>query len=273
MIRVRVDKFTEIDLVKCPHILIGGSTGSGKSYLMKSILCDILGREGNEASKVIVIDPKSVDYQFLRGGKYRAFEGDTGKRKADWYWSFRGMELIDRDGIDYGYALKILSWLCDVMTNRYRLMTQSGHCEWGEYVKWLREEDEDSRGGEADPGDELEFEKFGGDERLIVMIDELTDLTYWDRDKERGEFRGLIEKYLVRIAMLGRAAGIHLILGTQRPDAQTLSGQLRANIPTRICLRVANKMERRIVLGSSGEGEEREMVYQSRYSSLVRDLR
>ena len=73
--------------------------------------------------------------------------------------------------------------------------------------------------------------------------------------------------------MLGRAAGIHLVLGTQRPDANVLSGQLRANMPTRICLRVANKMERRIVLGMSGEGQEREMVYLSQYSSLGWDLR
>ena len=114
----------------------------------------------------------------------------------------------------------------------------------------------------------------GGEMRhIVLMVDELADLMFWDRDKARGSMRGYVEKGLVRLSMLGRAAGLHLVLGTQRPDASILTGQLRANCPCRICLRVANKMERRIVLGMSGEGEEREMVYLSEYSKLEYELR
>ena len=277
-IKVRVDKDTEIDLVKAPHILIGGSTGSGKSYLMKSMLCDVLERNDNVS--VIVIDPKSVDYQFLKWirdeteRKRVRFEGDTGmpdvisdaydtiygrvesnnRRYADFYWAWKGIELIDREGIDGGRALKVLRLLCNEMDSRYRLMREYGFSDWEEFVKY----------------GEVEVER---PERLVLMIDELTDLTYWDREAERGVFRGYVEKYLVRLAMLGRAAGIHLVLGTQRPDANVLSGQLRANMPCRICLRVANKTERRIVLGMSGEGQEREMVYLSEYQPIGWDLR
>ena len=85
--------------------------------------------------------------------------------------------------------------------------------------------------------------------------------------------KGTIEGCLIKIATLGRAAGIHLVLGTQRPDASILSGQLRANIPCRICLRVSNKMERRIILGDSGLGGEREILYLSKENILSWDLR
>ena len=291
-IMVRADKDTWIDLVKAPHILIGGSTGSGKSYLMKSMLCDIL--EKNDGVNIIVIDPKSVDYQFLvsRGLERARFEGDTGepdvisevyktiygeenregaresRRYANFFWAWKGIELIDRQGIDNGRALKVLRLLCNEMDRRYRLMKEYQYSEWGDYVEDLRENELDAGYSGTDP-----WLPEGRAERIVSFVDELTDWTYWDRDRDRGEYRGLVEKYLVRLAMLGRAAGIHLVLGTQRPDAQVLSGQLRANIPTRICLRVANKTERRIVLGMSGEGQEREMVYLSQYSSLGWDLR
>ena len=291
-IMVRADKDTWIDLVKAPHILIGGSTGSGKSYLMKSMLCDIL--EKNDGVNVIVIDPKSVDYQFLvsRGIDRARFEGDTGepdvisevyktiygeenrkgagesRRYANFFWAWKGIELIDRQGIDNGRALKVLRLLCNEMDRRYRLMKEYQYSAWGDYVDDLRGNEVDAGYSGTDP-----WLPEGRAERIVLFVDELTDLTYWDRDRGRGEYRGLVEKYLVRLAMLGRAAGIHLVLGTQRPDANVLSGQLRANIPTRICLRVANKMERRIVLGMSGEGQEREMVYLSQYSSLGWDLR
>ena len=83
----------------------------------------------------------------------------------------------------------------------------------------------------------------------------------------------MMEYYLVKLATLGRASGIHLILGTQRPDASILSGQLRANIPTRIGLRVVNNVERRIILGDSCKDlGERVLFYQGEYKTLSWDL-
>ena len=320
-VKIRVERNTEIDLVKCPHILIGGSTGSGKSYLMKSMLCDILERKENRC-KVIIIDPKSVDYQFLNSPIRRLtdedmdqrmrFEGDTGSvekvvgrgrkerkvicdeksggRYADWYWGFKGLGIVDRNGIEFGRALNKIEELECEMGRRYELMKYFGFEEWGRFVEWadsvLKEDEYEGWNGicQSSECEELrtKFREVYGTEvegrgdhfdRLVLIVDELTDLIYWDRDKSRGVFRGRVESGLVRLSMLGRAAGIHLILGTQRPDAQTLSGQLRANIACRICLRVQSVMERRIVLGQSGNGSEREMVYQSELVSLERALR
>ena len=164
-----------------------------------------------------------------------------------------------------------------------------------------------------------------GSKRIVLMVDELSDLIYWDRQKnmekligyetevvgdgqgrmveDNGQDNGLdtvresealelqygvyamvdsaewkmlkgnIEGSLIKLSILGRAAGIHLILGTQRPDASVLSGQLRANLPCRICLRVSNKMERRIILGDSCNGAEREMKYLSQDYQLKYEIR
>lgn len=193
---------------------------------------DVLnGSEDSDGDvKIIVVDPKNVDYQYLLG---------------DVRWLSRGIEVVDRDGIDSGYCSQVLDWLCSEMSERYRTMKSRGVYDWKDL----------------------------GGERILLVIDELTDLIYYDRSKDRGVMRGSIERDLVRLSMLGRAAGIHLMLGTQRPDAQTLPGQLRANIGCRICLRVSTEMERRIVLGQSGKGYgERSMEYLSNMSSLKYEL-
>lgn len=301
-IECRVDRDTRIDIVKCPHILIGGSTGSGKSYLMKCMLSDIL-RNGN--AKVIVLDPKSVDYQFLINDREIDF-GDVkdarctkGDRCVKDRWIANGLMLMDRDSIDSMQANKVLNELVKEMQRRYSYMKQWGCIDWQEVID--REECRDA------------YRSMFGKKRIVLMIDELADLMYFDRQKsaevligydteyvddiglgDEGEargttlqfgryvpmdsdtwkiIRGTIEGCLIKIATLGRAAGIHLILGTQRPDATILSGQLRANIPCRICLRVSNKMERRIILGDSGMGGEREMLYLSREKILNWNLR
>ena len=226
---MKVDVDTEIELCKCPHILIGGCTGSGKTYLMRHMIEDVLnGSEGD--IRLVVVDPKNVDYQYLRN---------------DERWLYQGIDLIDRDGIDSGYCNQVLGWLCEEMAERYRIMKSEGIYNWGDL----------------------------GRERILLLVDELTDLIYYDRDKSRGVMRGSIERSLVRLSMLGRAAGLHLMLGTQRPDAQTLPGQLRANIGCRICLRVSTETERRIVLGQSGKGYgERSMEYLSNIYSLKYEL-
>ena len=85
--------------------------------------------------------------------------------------------------------------------------------------------------------------------------------------------RGSIEKYVIRLAMLGRAAGIHLVLGTQRPSSEILSGQLRANIPTRVCLPVSNPIERGIILGNRCKDlGQRVLYYGGHFEELERDL-
>ena len=321
-VEVRVDKDTKIDIAKCPHVLIGGSTGSGKSYLMKCMLSDIL-RSGN--AKVIVLDPKSVDYQFLVNDRDIEFGDGMSEDGTERYvkeeWIANGLMLMDRDSIDSMQANKMLNELVKEMQRRYSYMKQWGCVDWQEVMD--REECVNS------------YSSMFGKKRIILMVDELADLMYFDRQKSvevlvgytkddegygdedeegiglgtEGEARGTtlqygrsrggsgygmglsygvyapldadtwkvmkgtIEGCLIKIATLGRAAGIHLVLGTQRPDASILSGQLRANIPCRICLRVSNKMERRIILGDSGLGGEREILYLSKENILSWDLR
>ena len=286
-LRCKVDKDTTISLEKCPHILIGGSTGSGKSYLIKNMLCDLLK---SDEAMIMVLDPKSVDYQFLENDKKLEWDED-GKEseKVKELWLTRGIWLGDRDSIDSLEALSELKELVKEMYRRYSIMKQLGYTDWGDALN-----------------DGIKYTGPFGSKRIVLVIDELADLIYWDRQKnlERlvgyniGENleigsegnsvtlpiyegvweditknKGGVEECLVRLSILGRASGIHLILGTQRPDASVLSGQLRANLPCRICLRVSNKMERRIILGDSGQGNEREMKYLSKDFVLKYDLR
>lgn len=248
--KFKVDKDTELELQKCPHILIGGCTGSGKSYLMKSILSDIL--RSPEEARVFVVDPKCVDYQFLSGDKFY-WDGldDRGNWDVKRGWLRKGIVLMTREMIENGFVEAMLSEAINIMNRRYRDMMDRGLVLWDGYP-------------------------------IIIVIDELADLIYWDRDKERTrDERGRIERLLIKIATLGRAAKVHLILGTQRPDATVLSGQLRANIPSRICLKVNNDMERRIILGIGNkelEGRhgvrgERVAYYDGEYKKLVRELK
>lgn len=293
---MKCDKCTDIDLCKCPHILIGGSTGSGKSYLMKSLLCDVLA---SEECRVLVVDPKCVDYRFLlRGTKSYAgrsglrYEFSNGKllyggtnEKLSWdgrwrvsnivceddevknMWSRRGIDLLDRDDIESGYVGRFLGSIVDEMSARYKYMREYGYVDWSEVL--------------SESSDVWDSEGIFTRHRIVVVVDELADLIYWDRDRQRvvegeigRESLGVIESMLVKIATLGRAAGIHLILGTQRPDASVLSGQLRANIPSRICLKVVNNMERRIILGDSCKDlGERVLFYNGEYKELVRELK
>lgn len=308
---VRVDKDTKIKIEKCPHVLICGSTGSGKSYLMKNMLEDILI---SKEAMVIVVDPKSVDYQFLENDRRLEWDkvGKESKLVKD-LWLENGIVLMDRDDIDSFEVLGELKLLVKEMYRRYGIMKQLGYIDWGEYMTAVEE------GTES-----FQYDMGFGSKRIVLMVDELSDLIYWDRQKNMEKLigyetevigdgqgrivsdgqddrldtvresealelqygvyamvdsaewkmlKGNIEGSLIKLSILGRAAGIHLILGTQRPDASVLSGQLRANLPCRICLRVSNKMERRIILGDSGNGAEREMKYLSQDYELKWDLR
>lgn len=259
----------EVNLELCPHILVGGCSGSGKTYLLKSMLCDVL--ESSEDCRVLVIDPKSVDYQFLRGkvefvrdvrvksvsnnvekSKYGMLGsyGDDGSlygvvksiKFNNKLWLEQGLSLLSRADIESGNVLRWLSNINLEMDRRYNVMMSDGSVSWS-------------------------------GSKIVVFIDELADLIWWDRSDvaKRAGVKGRVEDMLVRLATMGRAAGIHLILGTQRPDASVLSGQLRGNLGCRICLRAINNVERRIILGDSCRDlGERVMFYNGEYKELVR---
>ncbi len=262
-----------VELELCPHILVGGCSGSGKTYLLKSMLCDVL--ESSEDCRVLVIDPKSVDYQFLRGkvdfvrdvrvmdgqdeeqddegrGKYGMLgcygsDGSLGNvvksvKFDNKLWLERGLSLLSRADIESGNVLRWLSNINLEMDRRYNVMMSDGSVSWS-------------------------------GSKIVVFIDELADLLWWDKSDvaKRAGVKGRVEDLLVRLATMGRAAGIHLILGTQRPDAGILSGQLRGNLGCRVCLRAVNNIERRIILGDScREMGEKVLYYGGEYKELVR---
>lgn len=282
MIEVSVDKYTKINLEKCPHILIGGSTGSGKSYLMKHMLKDILK---STDCRVVIVDPKCVDYQY-------AIHEDRVVMKLD---------------NDWPRVLRLLGSLEKEMRERYKYLQNRNYIDWssvlqesnGEFAITQRNDQlknmqsalismfgdntetkgifqqilnaEENLRAETD---DITYESpIWGDKRIVLVIDELADLIYSDRSKASLGTKGMMEYYLIKLATLGRAAGIHLVLGTQRPDATILSGQLRANIPTRICLRVVNNVERRIILGDSCKDlGERVLFYNGEYKTLQYEL-
>lgn len=282
MIEVNVDKFTKIDLCKCPHILIGGSTGSGKSYLMKHMLKDIFG---SDECRVVIVDPKCVDYECMLGED----------------------RLIMKVDNDWPRVLRLLGSLEKEMRERYKYLKSRNYVDWssvlqendGEFaitqrndqLKEIETKLKDMYGDSAEmkgifqqilnaeenlraDSEDLRYESpIWGSKRLVLVIDELADLIYSDRSKASLGTKGMMEYYLIKLATLGRAAGIHLVLGTQRPDATILSGQLRANIPTRIGLRVVNNVERRIILGDSCKDlGERVLFYNGEYKTLQYEL-
>lgn len=283
MIEVNVDKFTKIDLCKCPHILIGGSTGSGKSYLMKHMLKDIFG---SDECRVVIVDPKCVDYECMLGED----------------------RLIMKVDNDWPRVLRLLGSLEKEMRERYKYLKSRNYVDWSSVMlegvsgrEMSTDRDNKIKNMQSDlislygdtptmqgifqqiintednmraDADDMCYESpIWGSKRLVLVIDELADLIYSDRAKTNLGSRGMMEYYLIKLATLGRAAGIHLVLGTQRPDATILSGQLRANIPTRICLRVVNNVERRIILGDSCKDlGERVLFYNGEYKTLQYEL-
>jgi len=183
------------DLVKTPHILAAGATGSGKSVFLNNCIISTF-YSGN--TNLLLIDTKRVEFSIYDGIPH----------------------LITPVCYDSKSAGKALKALCDVMENRYKTLEKVG-CK-----------------------NILEYRKHGGNLNYVcVVIDELADLVLSSRK---------IENYLIKLAQLGRAAGIHLILATQRPDATVISGLIRANIPTRVCFAVQKATDSRIILDISG---------------------
>lgn len=188
-----------INLTEAPHLLIAGSTGSGKSCLLNDIIVSLLNKYDENYMNMILIDIKQVEFTQYKYQKQLAIPTIT----------------------DVNNAIDILNKMVVIMSNRYNLLSQKSYKNIKEY-------------------NEKETEKLN---YYIIVIDELADLFAQNPD---------IEAILQRLLQLGRAAGIHLILATQRPDVQTISGTLKVNIPTRVALTVTNAHDSRTILNESG---------------------
>ncbi len=192
------------NISKLPHLLIAGTTGSGKSVCMNSLILSILYKASPEEVKFIMIDPKMVELGIYNGIPHLYVPVVTDPKKA----------------------AGALQWSVVEMLKRYRLFSEAGVRELEAYNAMMVKNGEDPL------------------PRVVVIIDELADLMMV-ASKE-------VEESICRVAQMGRAAGMHLVVATQRPSADVITGLMKANIPSRIAFAVSSSMESRIILDQIG---------------------
>ena len=194
------------NIAKMPHMLIAGTTGSGKSVCMNSIIISLLYKASPEDVKLIMVDPKMVELGIYNGIPHLLIPVVTDPKKA----------------------AGSLQWAVTEMLRRYKIMSEAGVRDLDSYNSMVTNEEID---GEKLP-------------QIVVIIDELADLMLVAAKE--------VEDSICRIAQMGRASGMHLIIATQRPSADVITGLMKANIPSRIAFSVASAMESRIILDTMG---------------------
>jgi S-DNA-T family DNA segregation ATPase FtsK/SpoIIIE len=206
------------DLASMPHMLIAGTTGSGKSVCMNSIIMSFLFTRRPDELKLILVDPKMVEMAQFKDIPH----------------------LMCPVVTDMGKAAAILEWAVTKMDERYELLAEAGCRDITSYNKLSLKELYDI----FDPQTEEEEAKIPKKlYRIVFIIDELADLMMTNKE---------VENFIVRIAQKARAVGIHLILATQRPQANVVTGLIKSNMPCRVAFKVASGMDSRIVLDSKG---------------------
>ncbi len=212
------------DLSRMPHLLIAGATGSGKSVALNAMICSILYKATPDEVKLLLIDPKRIELS--------AYEGIP--------------HLIVPVVIDAKKATRGLHWAVHEMERRYTLMAEKGVRNIYQYNRKLIKEEEsvEDRGKSGEPkalDEKMAHEKLP---LILILIDELADLMLVaSRD---------VELALTRLAQMARAAGIHLLIATQRPSVDVLTGIIKANFPTRISFQVSSRTDSRTVLDANG---------------------
>lgn len=229
------------DLAKMPHLLIAGSTGSGKSVGINCLICSILFKAMPDQVKFIMVDPKRLELSVYDHIPHLLLPVVTNPKRA----------------------AAALRWAVEEMERRYSLMSQSGTRNVVSYNRFVEKElakrNQTSRPepefDESEPGFESGVESIGAGASeadlplekfpyIVIIIDELADLMMV-ASKE-------VEESITRLAQMARAAGIHLILATQRPSVDVITGLIKANFPARISFRVSSRIDSRTILDASG---------------------
>ena len=212
------------DLAKMPHLLIAGATGSGKSVALNAMICSILYKATPDETKLLLIDPKRIELS--------AYEGIP--------------HMISPVVVDARKATRTLHWAVHEMERRYTLMAEKSVRNIYQYhQKLAREMDmlKQTEGSGDSPAPETESTSEGLP-FIVIVIDELADLMLvGSRD---------VELALTRLAQMARAAGIHLLIATQRPSVDVLTGIIKANFPTRISFQVSSRTDSRTILDANG---------------------
>ncbi len=207
------------DLTSMPHLLIAGTTGSGKSICINSIIAGILLTKRPDEVKMILIDPKMVEMTAFNTIPH----------------------LMCPIVTETQMAVQILEWATVKMDERYALLAEARVKNVAEYNN-LGDKEIIERFDPSSPDEEAQIPKHVP--YIVIVIDELADLMM-TAPKE-------IEAYIVRLAQKSRAVGIHLVIATQRPQATVVTGLIKSNMPTRIGFRVAARLDSRIVLDQNG---------------------
>ena len=209
------------DLASMPHLLIAGTTGSGKSVCINTIILSLLFRHTPDRCKFILIDPKMLELSTYEGIPHLLCPVITEAKKA----------------------ASVLGWVVKEMESRYRLMTKEG-------VKNI---------------DGYNVKHVLTMPYIVVVVDEMSDLMLV-AGKE-------IENYIQKLSQMARAAGIHIIMATQRPSVDVITGTIKANFPTRISFQVTSKIDSRTILGEQGAEQllgKGDMLYMSSANRIVR---
>ncbi len=189
------------NIEKMPHMLVAGSTGSGKSVTVHSIIISLLYKNSPDTLRFLMIDPKRVELSIYSGIPHLIAPVVTESKKA----------------------LAVFKWAIKEMERRYEILLQAGSRDIQSYNKKKKD-------------DTLPY--------IVIIVDELADLmSTYGRD---------VEGFIVRLAQMARATGIHLILSTQRPSVEVITGLIKANITARIALQVASQIDSRTILDTSG---------------------
>lgn len=204
------------DLATMPHLLVAGATGMGKSVGLNAIITSLLSKRTPDELKLVLIDPKQVEFTPYR---------DIAK-------PYLLKRLADSDPIitDVKEALNTLSAICDLMDSRYTLLKAAGVRNLAEYNATIPE---------VLASGKLPY--------IVVIVDEFADLMLLSRTN-----KALLEEYICRIAQKARAVGIHMIVSTQRPSTEFVTGCIKANFSARIAFRTTSGVDSRVILGAQG---------------------
>ena len=207
-----------VDLTKMPHLLVAGATGQGKSVGINSILTSIIYKKHPADVKFVLVDPKKVELTLFN--------------KIEKHYLAKLPEVNDSIITDSKIAVKTLKSLCKEMDNRYEMLKNAKCRNIKEYNQKFKKRVLNHKDGHK-------YIPY-----LVLIIDEFADLIM-TTGKE-------VETNIARLAQMARAVGIHLVLATQRPSVNVITGLIKANIPARISFRVTSKIDSRTILDSSG---------------------
>ncbi|MES2215143.1 MAG: DNA translocase FtsK 4TM domain-containing protein [Pseudomonadota bacterium] len=243
-----------VDLAKMPHLLVAGTTGSGKSVAINAMIISLLYRHTPESCKFIMIDPKMLELSVYDGIPH----------------------LLTPVVTEPGKAVVALKWAVKEMENRYRLMSNLGVRSIAGYNERIK--DAVSKGQQLERTAQTGFDPDTGKPIyasvpiemeslpfIVVIVDEMADLMIV-AGKD-------IESSIQRLAQMARAAGIHIIMATQRPSVDVITGVIKANFPSRISFKVTSKIDSRTILGEQGAEQllgMGDMLYMGSNSKIAR---